>query len=57
MLFRSTALGLVTREPGRLTDEYGGIDAHLTALHKKGLVRRERAGRSYRYWPVEVSNG
>lgn len=25
---------------------------HLTSLHKKGLVRRERAGQSYRYWPV-----
>lgn len=24
----------------------------LSGLHKKGLVRREQAGRSYRYWPV-----
>ena len=25
---------------------------HLTTLHKKGLVRREKAGQSFRYWPV-----
>ena len=25
---------------------------HLTTLHKKGLVRREKAGNSYRYWSV-----
>lgn len=29
-----------------------GEAKHLTSLHKKGLVRRERAGQSYRYWPV-----
>lgn len=25
----------------------------LTSLHRKGLVRREKAGQTYRYWPTE----
>lgn len=25
----------------------------LTSLHRKGLVRRERDGQTYRYWPTE----
>lgn len=27
--------------------------AHLTALYRKSLVRREKAGNTYRYWSVE----
>ena len=27
---------------------------HLSSLHKKALVRRERAGQSYRYWVADA---
>lgn len=28
----------------------------LSSLYRKGLVRREKAGQTYRYWPEESPN-
>lgn len=35
------------------SDMVGRESKPLTSLHRKGLVRREKAGQTYRYWPTE----
>lgn len=32
----------------------GNNAKHLSALHRKGLVRREQAGQTYRYWVADA---
>lgn len=56
----SMALGTLMRFPDgedhSCLEDYAGVSrcaGYLTALHKKGLVRREKAGNTYRYWSVE----
>lgn len=58
----ATPAELRALEAVRQATEFGGLNRnayahpeHLTALHKKGLVRREKAGQTYRYWPTETA--
>lgn len=60
--------GLLAREYGAMfakvdptypTDDpnqwiIGNNAKHLSALHRKGLVRREQAGQTYRYWVADA---